>query len=101
MHRATVSMCDLRAALCYRCATVMESRMWRADDALLGLSGQDKLCVLALRVSEAGIVEKSMWSQVIFRVNRFLPATGAECSRSPTPAPSALQAAITLSQVGV
>ena len=81
MCRSTVSMCDLRAALFYRCAAVVESRMWRADDALLGLSGQDKLCVLALRVSEAGPVENSCGAQVIFRVNRFLPASGAECSR--------------------
>ena len=89
-------MRDLRAALFYRCAAVEESRMRRADDALLGLSGQDKLCVLALRVSEAGPVEKSCGPQVIFRINRFLPATGAECSREPTPAPSAPQAAISI-----
>ena len=81
MCRSTVSMCDLRADSSYACAAVVESRMWRADDALLGLSGQDKLCELALRVAEAAPVEKSMWSQVIFRVNRFLPASGAECSR--------------------
>ena len=57
MCRSTVSMCDLRADSSYSCAAVEESRMWRADDALLGLSGQDKLCVLALRVAEAGTVE--------------------------------------------
>ena len=50
-------MCFWRAASCYRYAAVVESRMWRADDALLELSGQDKLCVLALRVAEAGTVE--------------------------------------------
>ena len=81
MRRSTVSMRDLHAALFYRYAAVVESRMWRADDALLGLPGQDKLCVLALRVSEAGPVENLCGDQVIFRINRFLPARGAECSR--------------------
>ena len=71
--------------------------MWRADDALLGLPGQDKLCELALRVAAANAVESEGCPHVIFRVNRFAPATGAECSREPTPAPSAPQAAITLS----
>ena len=81
MYRSTVSMCDLRADSSYACAAVEESRMRRADDALLGLSGQDKLCVLALRVASAGPVEKICARHVIFRINRFLPARGAECSR--------------------
>ena len=74
-------MHDLRADLFYRCAAVEESRMRRADDALLQLPGQDKLCELAPRVASADPVDKSMWSHVIFRINRFLPARGAECSR--------------------
>ena len=64
--------------------------MRRADDALLELPGQDKLCVLALRVDAAGPVKNLCGRHLIFRVNRCRPATGAECSRSPTPAPSAL-----------
>ena len=81
MCRSTVSMCDLRADSSYSCAAVEESRMRRADDAFPGLSGQDKLCELALRVAAAGPVEKICGRQVIFRINRFLPARGAECSR--------------------
>ena len=81
MCRSTETTCFLRVAFFYQCAAVEESRMRRADDALLGLSGQDKLCVLALRVSEAGPVEKICARHVIFRINRFLPARGAECSR--------------------
>ena len=57
MCRSTETTCFLRVAFFYQCAAVEESRMRRADDALLELPGQDKLCVLALRVDAAGPVK--------------------------------------------
>ena len=61
MCRSTETTCFLRVAFFYQCAAVEESRMRRADDALLELPGQDKLCVLALRVASADQVE-NLWS---------------------------------------
>ena len=52
--------------------------MRRADDAFVGLSGQDKLCELAPRVASADAVVNLCGHHVIFRINRFLPARGAE-----------------------